>query len=140
MGSFRKLYEQAVLIYKPTEATSSVLDLILSLFTARVITFESLSHSSHLSHAADHQPNLTLLRLNRSCAITPSSSNKRSRALRPPFFSSKMGSTDSISNSCSSTEGRASSYKMVLLVFLKEEANGLIPKALRASFVIFQAN
>ena len=36
----RKLYEQVLLIFKATEATSSVLDLILSLFTARVITFE----------------------------------------------------------------------------------------------------
>ena len=42
MGLSRKLYEQALLFFKPTEATSSVLDLILSLFTARVITFESL--------------------------------------------------------------------------------------------------
>ena len=42
MGLSRKLYEQALLIFKPTEATSSVLDLNLSLFTARVITFESL--------------------------------------------------------------------------------------------------
>ena len=38
----RKLYRQALLIFKPTEATSSVLDLILSLFTARVIIFEPL--------------------------------------------------------------------------------------------------
>ena len=98
MGLFRKLYEQALLTFKPTEATSSVLDLILSLFTARVITFESLVaqlpsvsywlHSSHL-HAADHQPYLTSLKLKVSCAITPLSSNKRFRALRPPFFSSK---------------------------------------------------
>ena len=42
MGLSRKLYEQALLTFKPTEATSSVLDLILSLFTARVITFEPL--------------------------------------------------------------------------------------------------
>ena len=40
MGLSRKLYEQALLFFEPTEATSSVLDLILSLFTARVITFE----------------------------------------------------------------------------------------------------
>ena len=40
MGLSRKLYEQVLLIFKATEATSSVLDLILSLFTARVITFE----------------------------------------------------------------------------------------------------
>ena len=140
MGSFRKLYEQAVLIYKPTEATSSVLVLILSLFTARVIIFEPLSHSSHLSDAADQQPNLTSLRLNRSCAITPSSSKKRSRALRPPFFSLKSGSSASISNSCSSTEGRASSYKEVLVFLFYEEANGRIPEALQESFVNFEAN
>ena len=140
MGSFRKLYEQAVLIYKPTEATSSVLVLILSLFTARLITFEPLSHSSHLSHAADQKPNITSLRLNRSCAITPSSSKKRSRALKPPFFSLKSGSSASISNSCSSTEGRASSYKVVLNFIFYEEANGLIPEALQASFVNFEAN
>ena len=42
MGLSRKLYEQALLTFKPTEATSSVLDLILSLFTARVITFEPM--------------------------------------------------------------------------------------------------
>ena len=42
MGLSRKLYEQVLLIFKATEATSSVLDIILSLFTARVITFESL--------------------------------------------------------------------------------------------------
>ena len=54
MGLSWKLYEQALLIFKPTEATSTVLDLILSLFTARVIIFETLSHSSRLSHAADH--------------------------------------------------------------------------------------
>ena len=54
MGLSRKLYKQALLTLKPSEATSSVLDFISSLFTARVITFESLSHSSHLSHAADH--------------------------------------------------------------------------------------
>ena len=30
----------ALLSFKPTEATSSVLELIVSLFTARVITFE----------------------------------------------------------------------------------------------------
>ena len=42
MGLSRKLYEQALLTFKPTVATSSVLDLILSLFTARVITFEPL--------------------------------------------------------------------------------------------------
>ena len=40
MGLSRKLYEQVLLVFKTTEATSSVLDLILSLFTARVITFE----------------------------------------------------------------------------------------------------
>ena len=40
MGLSPKLYKQALLTFKPTEATSSVLDLIL--FTARVITFESL--------------------------------------------------------------------------------------------------
>ena len=40
MSLSRKLYEQALLIFKPTEATWSVLDLILSLFTARVIAFE----------------------------------------------------------------------------------------------------
>ena len=42
MGLSRKLYEQVLLIFKATEATSSVLDLILSLFTARVITFEPM--------------------------------------------------------------------------------------------------
>ena len=90
MSLSRKLYEQVLLIFKATEATSSVLDLILSLFTARVITFEPNGrHSSHLFHAADHQPYLTSLKLKLSCASTPLSSNKRFRALRPPFFSSK---------------------------------------------------
>ena len=42
MSLSRKLYKQVLLIFKATEATSSVLDLILSLFTARLITFESL--------------------------------------------------------------------------------------------------
>ena len=42
MGLSRKLYEQVLLIFKATEATSSVLNLILSLFTARVITFEPM--------------------------------------------------------------------------------------------------
>ena len=42
MGLSRKLYEQGLLFFKPTEATSSVLDLILSLFTTLVITFEPL--------------------------------------------------------------------------------------------------
>ena len=42
MGLSRKLNEQVLLIFKPTEATSSVLDLILSLLTARYITFEPL--------------------------------------------------------------------------------------------------
>ena len=42
MSLSRKLYEQVLLIFKVTEATSSVLDLILSLFTARVITFEPM--------------------------------------------------------------------------------------------------
>ena len=42
MGLSRELYEQALLTCKPTEATSSVLDLILSLFTTRVITFEPM--------------------------------------------------------------------------------------------------
>ena len=42
MGFSRKLYVQALLIFKPTEATSSVLDLILSLFTSWVIIFEPL--------------------------------------------------------------------------------------------------
>ena len=42
MGLSRKLYEQVLLIFKATEATSLVLDLILSLFTARVITFEPM--------------------------------------------------------------------------------------------------
>ena len=42
MGLSRKLYKQAVLTFKATEATSSVLDLILSMFTARVITFEPM--------------------------------------------------------------------------------------------------
>ena len=89
MSLSRKLYEQVLLIFKATEATSSVLDLILSLFTARVITLNQWSHRSHLFHAADHQPYLTSLKLKLSCASTPLSSNKRFRALRPPFFSSK---------------------------------------------------
>ena len=42
MDLSQKLYDQALLLFKPTEATSSVLDLILSLFTARLITFEPL--------------------------------------------------------------------------------------------------
>ena len=42
MGLSRKLYKQALLTLKPTEATSAVLDFILSLFKARVITFEPL--------------------------------------------------------------------------------------------------
>ena len=42
MGLSRELYKQALLIFKPTEATSSVLDVILSLFMARVITFEPI--------------------------------------------------------------------------------------------------
>ena len=42
MSLSRKLYEQALLIFKSFEATWSVLDLILSLFTARVIAFEPL--------------------------------------------------------------------------------------------------
>ena len=42
MSLSQKLYEQVLLIFKATEATSSVLDLILSLFTARVITFEPM--------------------------------------------------------------------------------------------------
>ena len=42
MGLSRKLYKQALLTFKPTEANLSVLDFILSLFTARVITVEPL--------------------------------------------------------------------------------------------------
>ena len=42
MGLSRKLYGQALLFFNPTEATSSVLDLSLSLFTTRIITFEPL--------------------------------------------------------------------------------------------------
>ena len=42
MSLSRELYKQALLTLKPTEATSSVLHFILSLFTARVITFEPL--------------------------------------------------------------------------------------------------
>ena len=42
MGLSKKLYEQALLPFRPTEATSTVLDLNLSLFTARVLTFEPL--------------------------------------------------------------------------------------------------
>ena len=42
MGLSRKLYEQALVPFRPTEATSPVLDLILSLLTARVTTFEPL--------------------------------------------------------------------------------------------------
>ena len=42
MSLSQKLYNQVLLIFKPTEAISPVLDLILSLFTARVLTFEPL--------------------------------------------------------------------------------------------------
>ena len=42
MSLLRKLYKQVLLNFKPTEATLPVLDLILSLFTARVLTFEPL--------------------------------------------------------------------------------------------------
>ena len=42
MGLSRKLYEQVLFFFKPTEAPLSVLDLILSLFTTRVLTFEPL--------------------------------------------------------------------------------------------------
>ena len=42
MSLSQKLLNQVLLIFKPTEATSPVLDLILSLFTARVLTFEPL--------------------------------------------------------------------------------------------------
>ena len=42
MGLPRILYEQACLYWKPTEAILSVLDLILSLFTLWVVTFEPL--------------------------------------------------------------------------------------------------
>ena len=42
MSLSREFYKQALLTLKPTEATSSVLDFILSLFTAQVITFEPL--------------------------------------------------------------------------------------------------
>ena len=42
MGLSRELYNQALLTLKPTEATLSVLDFFLSLFTAQVINFEPL--------------------------------------------------------------------------------------------------
>ena len=42
MSLSRKLYKQALLFFKPTEATLPVLGLILSLFTARVLNFEPL--------------------------------------------------------------------------------------------------
>ena len=48
-------------------------------------------HSSHLFCAADHHPNLTSPNSNRSCASTPSSSNKRFTALRPAFSAQNMG-------------------------------------------------
>ena len=62
MGLSRELYDLVLLIFKPTEGTSKFLDLILNVFTARVKTFEPLSHSSHLSHAADHKLYLTSLK------------------------------------------------------------------------------
>ena len=40
MGLSRKLHKQALLSFRPTEATLPNLDIILSLFTARVLTFE----------------------------------------------------------------------------------------------------
>ena len=61
MGFSQKLYEQVLVIFKPTEATSSVLDLILSLFTSRVITFESLDAQLPPFHAADLKHYLTSL-------------------------------------------------------------------------------
>ena len=42
MGLSRKLYKQALLFLKPTEATSSDLELDFSLFSDWVITFEPL--------------------------------------------------------------------------------------------------
>ena len=42
MSLSQKLLNQALLSFRPTEATSPVLDLILSFFTARVLTFEPL--------------------------------------------------------------------------------------------------
>ena len=54
MGLSRKLYQQVLLTFKPTEAISSVLDLNFSLFTDWVIIFEPLVASSHVSHAAGH--------------------------------------------------------------------------------------
>ena len=42
MRLLRKLYKRVLLIFKPTETTLPVLDLILSLFTARVLIFEPL--------------------------------------------------------------------------------------------------
>ena len=62
MGLSRRLDKQALLSFSPTEATSPVLDLILSLFMARFLTFESLVAQLHLFCAADHHPNLTSLK------------------------------------------------------------------------------
>ena len=42
MSLSTKLYEQALLVKKPTESTLPVLDLISSSFKVRVITFEPL--------------------------------------------------------------------------------------------------
>ena len=62
MSLLRKLYEQVLLIFKPTEATSPVLDLTLSLLTDRVLTFESLVAQLPSFCAADHYQNLTSLK------------------------------------------------------------------------------
>ena len=88
MGLSRKLYKQALLPFRPTEATSQVLKLILILFTARVTTFETLfTQLLFFFLAADPYPGLTSLKYNQKCASTPSGSNKRFTALIPPFFS-----------------------------------------------------
>ena len=86
-----KVYEQAFLYFKPTEATSPVLDLVLRLFTARVTTFEPLVAQLPFFCAAGDNLNLTSLILNRSCASSPLSSNKRFTALRPPFSAQNSG-------------------------------------------------
>ena len=60
----RKLHKQALLSFRPTEPTSPVLNLILSLFTARVLTFEPLVAQLPFFSAADHYPNLISLKSN----------------------------------------------------------------------------
>ena len=84
---------QALLTFKPTEATSSVLDLILSLFTARVITFEpTFAQLPFFSCSLTHESISNFANLNRSCARNPLySRNKRFRSLRPRFSAQNSG-------------------------------------------------